>query len=137
VRVVSVNLHVRNLECNHRITEWFPSHLKKSNLHMPLQTSFCCSVYHSKIVDFSCVLSKMHKCIRQESPRLNLIASFTQSDWVNEFFHKIYTIFSLQTKSLDFCFVFIKVGFTKYFRKLSFSFFFFFFKLYPPPSGTE
>lgn len=56
---------------------------------MPVQTPFCCSVCRSKIVGFLiglCVLSKMHKCIRQKSPGLYLIASFTQSDWVNDFF---------------------------------------------------
>lgn len=50
---------------------------------MPVQTSFYCSVYHNKIVDFFtelCVLSKT-----QESLGLCVIKSFTQSDWVNEF----------------------------------------------------
>lgn len=54
---------------------------------MPVQTSFYCSVYHNKIVVFFielCVLSKM-----QESLGLYLITSFTQSDWVNEFFQPI------------------------------------------------
>lgn len=70
----------------------FPSHLKQSSSGIPVQTLFYCGVYHSKIVGFFielCVLSKMHKCIRDESPGLYLIASFIQSDWVNEFFQTI------------------------------------------------
>lgn len=62
----------------------FPSQLKRSNPHMPVQTPFHCSVSHNKILGFStelCVLSKM-----QESLGLYVIKSFTQSDWVNEFF---------------------------------------------------